>query len=390
MVRISSDNSQGRRHPKTTFRTRYGHYKFIVMPFGLTNALVVLMDLMNGVCRPYLDKFVIVFIDDNLIYSRSKKEHKQRLDTILRFLKDEKWMSRWHDSIWVIVDRLTKSAYFLPNREDYKLDNFVELHIKEIVPRHEVPISIISDRDNRFTSRFWRLLQKALGTQLDMSIISNQETKCFSTVVVEGHDTLWKARKLNPRYTGHFKVPSRVGPVAYCLELPQELSGSHAYLDKFCDWCSLWMSRWHDSIWVIVDRLTKSAYFLPNREDYKLDNFVELHIKEIVPRHEVPISLISDRDNRFTSRFWRLLQKALGAPTLRVFITVVVGSSGEGMIALWESEIVEPSIHGLLKRRDSEFTWESKDEIPTPIFERNYWLRQTESRDEIISNGGRM
>ncbi|GJW70848.1 putative reverse transcriptase domain-containing protein [Tanacetum coccineum] len=68
--------------PKTAFQTRYGHYEFQVMPFGLTNAHAVFMDLMNRVCKPYLDNFLIVFIDDILIYSKDKKEHEEHLKVI--------------------------------------------------------------------------------------------------------------------------------------------------------------------------------------------------------------------------------------------------------------------------------------------------------------------
>ena len=90
--------------PKTAFRTRYGHYEFLVMSFGLTNAPVAFMDLMNWVFHPYLDWFVIVFIDDILVYSRSELEHERHLDSVLqtlrhyqlyaKFDKCEFWLSR--------------------------------------------------------------------------------------------------------------------------------------------------------------------------------------------------------------------------------------------------------------------------------------------------------
>ncbi|GKD62699.1 putative reverse transcriptase domain-containing protein [Tanacetum coccineum] len=81
--------------PKTTFRTHYGHYEFQVMPFGLTNTPAVFMDLMNRVCKPYLDKFVIVFIDDILIYSKKKKEHEEHLKAILELLKKEELYAKF-------------------------------------------------------------------------------------------------------------------------------------------------------------------------------------------------------------------------------------------------------------------------------------------------------
>ncbi|KAJ0867325.1 putative nucleotidyltransferase, Ribonuclease H [Helianthus annuus] len=88
--------------PKTAFRTRYDHYEFTVMPFGLTNAPSAFMDMMNRICKPYLDKVVIVFIDDILIYSKSKKDHAKHLHLLLSLLRKENLYARFSKcEFWV-------------------------------------------------------------------------------------------------------------------------------------------------------------------------------------------------------------------------------------------------------------------------------------------------
>nr|GEZ03364.1 reverse transcriptase domain-containing protein [Tanacetum cinerariifolium] len=97
------------------------------------------------------------------------------------------------DTIWVIVDRLTESAYFLPIRENDPLDKLARLYLNRIVARHRIPLLIICDRDERFTSNFWRSFQKALGTDISMSTAYHPETDGHSERTIQNLEDMLRA-----------------------------------------------------------------------------------------------------------------------------------------------------------------------------------------------------
>nr|GFA10779.1 reverse transcriptase domain-containing protein [Tanacetum cinerariifolium] len=141
--------------------------------------------------------------------------------------------SQGYDTIWVIVDRLTKSAIFMPMKEIDLLDKLARMYLKEVATKHGIPILIIYDCDPRFSSNFWKSLQKALGTNLDMSTAYHPEIDGQSVRTIQTLEDMLrvvrfgKRGKLNPRYVRPFKVLKKVGAIAYKLELPQELSRVH-------------------------------------------------------------------------------------------------------------------------------------------------------------------
>ncbi|GJW37442.1 reverse transcriptase domain-containing protein [Tanacetum coccineum] len=147
-------------------------------------------DLRDRYWCPRMEKDIAEYVSKCLTCLKVKAKH-QRPSGLLQEPEIPVWKweeiaidfvtklprtSSGHDTIWVIVDRLTKSALFIPMREDYKMERLARLYLNEIVARHGVPISIISDRDSHFTSRFWQSMQEALGTRLDMSAAYHPQT----------------------------------------------------------------------------------------------------------------------------------------------------------------------------------------------------------------------
>ncbi|KAI3704139.1 hypothetical protein L1987_74353 [Smallanthus sonchifolius] len=443
--------------PKTAFRTRYGHYEFMVMPFGLTNVPAVFMDLMNRVCKPYLDKFVIVFIDDILIYSKTKADHEEHLRLVLDLLKKEQLYAKfskcefWLKEVqflghivndkgihvdpakietvknWNAPKTPTEVRSFLGLAGYYRrfISNFSKIAVPLTALTHKGLGCVLMQRGKviAYASRQLKIHEKNYTThdlELGAVVFALKiwrhylyGTKC---VVFTDHKSLqhiFNQKELNMRqrrwvellndydceiryhpgkanvvadalsqkdhvmlhcariqtdiqtrileaqhvsvtegnmyeeiscgvkllleskpngllyYLNRIWVPDRDDLRAFLLNEAHKTRYSiHPGADKMYQdlrqlywWpgmkkdIALYLPRTssgYDSIWVIIDRLTKSAHFLPIREDFKVEKLARIYIDEIVSRHGVPLNIISDRDARFTSRFWQSLQKALG------------------------------------------------------------------------------
>ena len=164
-------------------------------------------DLKEFYWWPNLKREIAVYVSNCLTCARVKAEY-QKPSGLLQQPQIPEW--KWEnitmdfitklprtpngfDAIWVIVDRLTKSAHFLPIREKDKVDKLARLYLKDIVARHGVPKSIISDRDGRFTARFWKVLQESLGTRLDMSSAYHPQTDGQSERTIQALEDMLRA-----------------------------------------------------------------------------------------------------------------------------------------------------------------------------------------------------
>ncbi|GJS28235.1 putative reverse transcriptase domain-containing protein [Tanacetum coccineum] len=298
--------------PKTAFRTRYGHFEFTVMPFGLTNA------------------------------PASKEEHEVHLKLILELLKKEKlfgkfskcefWLQEVHFFSWTMlvnserrfIANFSKIAkpLTLPTQKNKKFDWGDEQEnafqtLKDMLC--ELPI-LTSEGTDRFgsnyydplKSRFWLhsdAKEQGIHGELRAEAIQERKTpdppqKCPCYKVFR---TSWSNKCTNDLRVLILGARNEEG---HCYPEIPEWKWENITMDFINKLPRT--SSGHDSIWVIVDRLTKSAHFLAIHEDYKIERLARLYINEIIARHGVPVSIISDRDSYFTSRFWQSLQKALG------------------------------------------------------------------------------
>ncbi|GJX83240.1 putative reverse transcriptase domain-containing protein [Tanacetum coccineum] len=424
---------------KMAFRARYGHYKFQVMPFGLTNAPTVFMDLMKRVCKPFLDKFVIVFIDDILIYSKNKEEHEEHLKAIpkvqfLGYVIDSQGIhvdpakiesikdwespktpteirqflgSRWEAAFQLLKQKLCSAPILdlpegsedfvvycnashkglgdvLMQREKHcwlELLSDYDCEIRYHLGKANVVADALSRKERSKPLRV-RALVMTIGLDLPKQIL-NAQTEARKPENIKNEDVggmlvenskdpeKFRTEKLEPRADGTLcfngrswlpcygdlrtvimheshkskysihpgsdkmyqdmkklywwpnmkaNIATYVSKCLTCAKVKAEHQRPSGLLVQpdipQWKWDNITMdfvtklpksSQGYDTIWVIVDRLTKSAIFVPMRETDPMEKLARMYLKEVVTRPGIPISLIYDRDPWFASNIWRSL-----------------------------------------------------------------------------------
>ncbi|GJX79633.1 putative reverse transcriptase domain-containing protein [Tanacetum coccineum] len=309
--------------------TRYGYFEFQVMPSGLTNTPVVFMDLMNRVCKPYLDKFIIVFIDDILVYSKDKEEHGKHLKIILELLKKERLYAKfskcdfWLDSVQFLGHVINRSGVHVDPTKIESIKRKEEEEAFQILKRKlcSAPILALPEGTKDFTlycdaslKGYGAVLmqrekvRKAQEESMKRKNVKAENlgrlikqifefcpdgTRCFGNrvwfprfsglrdlVMYESHKSKYSI------HPGSDKIYQDLKPLYWWPNMKADIA---TYIPVWkweritVDFMSgvLRTPSGYDTIWVIVDRLTKSAHFLPMKKTDSMEKLTQLYLKEI-------------------------------------------------------------------------------------------------------------
>ncbi|GJX96262.1 putative reverse transcriptase domain-containing protein [Tanacetum coccineum] len=206
----------------TAFRTRYGHFEFQVMPFGLTNAPAVFMDLMNLVCKPYLDKFVIVFIDDTLVYSKDEEEHGKHLKIILELLKKERLYTKfskcdfWLDSVQFLGHVIDRSGVHVDPAKIKAIKSWAA----PTTPTEVRQFLGLAGYYRRFIEGF-SLISKTLtkSTQKNKKYEWGKEEEAFQTLKRKEKVIAYASRQLKVHEENYTTHDLELGAVVFALRL---------------------------------------------------------------------------------------------------------------------------------------------------------------------------
>ncbi|KAA3470813.1 reverse transcriptase [Gossypium australe] len=408
-IRVPSAEGQRGGYSQDYFPNSIWALRVLVMSFGLTNALTTFMDMMNRVFQPYLDRFV-VFIDDILVYSRTKEELDSHLRVVLQILREKQLYAKFskcefwlkevtflghvvsaeglgcvlmqegkvvayasrqlrphemnyttHDlELATVVFALKIWRHYLYGEKsviytDYKSLKYLltekELNLRqqrwiELLKDYDCSIEYHSGKANMVADAL-SLKQVERGETVDFGL-NSKRVLCFrgricmpkdselrQMILREAHSSPYTMhpsgskmyRDLRELYWWPSLKREATEFVSKCWTC-QQVKAEHQLPSGLLQPTKIPLWKWErimmdfvsglplmptkkDSVWVIVDRLTKSAHFIPVRTDYSLQKLAKLYVAEIVRLHGVPLSIISDRDPRFTSRFWKALHEAL-------------------------------------------------------------------------------
>nr|GEY30220.1 hypothetical protein [Tanacetum cinerariifolium] len=314
--------------PKTAFRTRYGHYELQVMPFGLTNAPTVFKGLMNRVCKPYLDRFVIVFIDDILIYSKSRNEHEGYLKPMMKLTqKSIKFDSGEKvEAAFQLLKQNLCSALILALPEgsedvmvycdaSHKGLGTILMQTEKVIAYASCQLKILSAqsearKEENFINKDLHGMINKLEPRTDRTLCLNNQSwiSCFGDLIaLIMHESHKLKYSIHP---GSDKMYQGLKKQYWWPNMKPEIA---TYVSKCLTYAKVKVEYQKPSgLLVIVNHLSKFSHFLPMREDDTLEKLTRQYLKEVVSKHGVPVSIISDRDGKFTSHFWKSLNKALG------------------------------------------------------------------------------